>query len=340
MSLVRARLDKARASLYDARMKIINTGLYGANGHQVFGLLAANPRAVCRGFAGFPRERLPEPLRSNPAVRDYGSLDAMLADPELQLVSLCSPRRDAQAADAVRCLEAGKHVYAEKPCALNEADLDAILKTAAAHGVKFHEMTGSAFDQPYREMRRLVRSGVLGEIVQVWAQKSYPWYDTRPQDEGLDGGLLRQAGVHAVRFVEHTTGLEATTVSAMETRLGNAVPGGECRRAAQISMRLSNGGLACVIVNYLNLKGFGSWGNEHLRIFGTEGFVESVDAAARTRLILKDQDCGPLKPAEPPLEWFECFLDELTGTGDGFPITQEEEFHPTRVVIRAKEAVL
>jgi predicted dehydrogenase len=321
-------------------MKTIHVGLYGANGHQLFRKqLDGNPRAVCGGFAGFARDRLPPALRNEPAVRDYGTLEALLADPAIDLVSLCSPRRDEQARDAIRCLEAGKHVYAEKPCAMNEPDLDTILALADSRGLKFHEMAGTAFDQPYREMGRLVRSGTLGAIIQVWAQKSYPWHQSRPQDEGIDGGLLVQAGIHAVRFIEHVTGLQATEVCAMETKLGNHVLTGECRRATQMMMRLSNGGLASAIVNYLNPhESFGSWGNEHLRVFGTGGFVESTDAGSRTRLVLNERDCGAVKPAEPSLDWFECYLDELAGTG-GFPIPLAEEIHPTRVVIRAKASV-
>jgi predicted dehydrogenase len=320
-------------------MQTIQVGLFGANGHQLLsGQLVGNTRAVCRGFAGFARERLPLALRNDSTVRDYGTLEALLADPAIDLVSLCSPRRDSQACDALRVLEARKHVYAEKPCVLTESDLDAILALAAERGLKFHEMAGSAFEQPYREMGRLVRGGTLGTVIQVWAQKSYPWFQSRPQDEGLDGGLLMQVGVHAVRLIEHATGLQTETVSAMETRLGNPDETGDCRRAAQIMMRLSNGGLASAVVNYLNPhESFGSWGNEHLRIFGTGGFVESTDAGSRTRLVMNERDCGALKPAEPPLDWFECFLDELTGTG-GFPIPLEEELHPARVVIRAKAA--
>jgi hypothetical protein len=142
-----------------------------------------------------------------------------------------------------------------------------------------------------------------------------------------------------VRFIEHVTGLKTVSVQAMETRLGNHERTGQCRRASQMMMRLSNGALAQAVVNYLNPhESFGSWGNEHLRIFGTGGFVEATDAGARTRLVLNERDAGPLQPAEPSLDWFDCFLDELTGTGT-FPLSLEDELHPTRVVIRAKGAV-
>jgi crotonobetainyl-CoA:carnitine CoA-transferase CaiB-like acyl-CoA transferase len=77
-------------------MKRIQVGLYGANGHQIHNQLEANPRAVCRGFSGYARERLSECLRNNRDLREYGSLADMAADPALDLISLCSPRRDTQ----------------------------------------------------------------------------------------------------------------------------------------------------------------------------------------------------------------------------------------------------
>ena len=53
---------------------------------------------------------------------------------------------------------------------------------------------------------RLVDQGTLGTIVHVQAQKSYPWHDRRPQDTAVDGGLVRQVGIHAVRFIHGATG--------------------------------------------------------------------------------------------------------------------------------------
>lgn len=43
-------------------------------------------------------------------------------------------------------------------------------------------------------------------MVQVIAEKSYPYHERRPRDEDVDGGLILQCGVHAMRFVEHVAG--------------------------------------------------------------------------------------------------------------------------------------
>jgi len=50
-------------------------------------------------------------------VRVEPDLDALIGAEDVELVSLCSPRRDEQFRHAVRCLEAGKHVLAERSCA-------------------------------------------------------------------------------------------------------------------------------------------------------------------------------------------------------------------------------
>jgi len=313
----------------------LGVGLYGMNGHQIHGALVAHPRARCVATAGLDPDRLPEPLRSAPDIRHYDSLEELLQDPRVALVSLCSPRRRDQAQEAIRCLEAGRHVYAEKPCAMTEEALDGIMETARRTGQVFHEMAGTAFEQPYLTMREIVRAGTLGTVVQVLAQKSYPYHDRRPQDEDIDGGLVLQVGVHALRFIEHVAGVKVQEIFAVQTRLGN--PGsGNLRMATSMMMRLANGGVASVLCNYLNPPAFGRWGNETLRIFGTEGFIEAVDGGTRTRLVLRDEDRGALDIQGPSRSYFDMVVASILDEAP-MPMTLEDEMHPTRMVIRARE---
>jgi len=318
-------------------MKKIGVGLYGTNGHQVYEKLVNHPLGECVAVAAFDHAALPATLQNDPGIPDYPSLEGLLQDERVELVSLCSPRRCDQAREAIQCLEAGKHVYAEKPCAMTEGDLEAIMAAAQRTGRRFHEMAGTAFDQPYRAMRGVVRSGVLGDIVQVLAQKSYPYHDRRPQDEDVDGGLLMQAGVHATRFIEHVAGLKITAISAIETSLGNPKEG-NLHMAASLIARLENGGVASILANYLNMPAFGVWGNETLRIFGTQGFVEAVDGGARTRLVLKNEDRGALPLDGPSQDYLDLYLASLLGQGE-MPFSMADEFHPTLMVIRAKQAI-
>jgi len=310
---------------------MLGVGLFGDNGHQIQDLLVRHPKARLVGSA-FCAAAFHQPP---PGTRIYTNLAEMLADGEIELVSLCSPVRAEQAEQAVRCLEAGKHVYAEKPCAFTEADLDRILSMAARAGKSFHEMAGTAFEEPYLSMGEIVASGEIGEVVQVFAQKSYPYHNRRPQDEDVDGGLIRQAAVHALRLIEHTARQRIVEISATETGLGNPKKGG-LRMAANLTMTLENGGIALVAANYLNQSGHGEWGNDHLRIFGAKGFVESTDGGRRTRLVVGGEDRGEIPRRENVPSYFDMLVDEILGLGK-MPLTSEEELHPTRMAIRAKD---
>ncbi|MEI8311096.1 MAG: hypothetical protein WCH98_10100, partial [Verrucomicrobiota bacterium] len=249
-------------------------------------------------------------------------------------VSLCSPRRIDQASEAVRALRAGKHVLAEKPCAMSEGDLDGIIAAAHETGKCFHEMAGTAFGQPYHAMREVVRSGQLGGIVQVIAEKSYPYYEERAQDEDLDGGQIMQNGIHALRFVEHVAGTPISSIHAVETTLGNPIAGGGLRMAASMLLTLENGGVASISDNYLNPRGTGVWGYESLKILGTLGMIESRAGGTWTRLVVGDKDLGQLDTSGPGIPWLDAVFGSILGRTK-MPLTLEEELSPTRWAIRA-----
>jgi predicted dehydrogenase len=315
-----------------ANAKKVRVGLYGNNGHQLNDLLKGHPRAELVACAHYiPPKELLEEL---PITR-HDSLLALALDPNVDLISLCSPMRSTQVEDAIVCLQNGKHVYAEKPCALSEPELDRVLAAADASRRHFREMGGSIFSSPYLQMRDVVCSGELGEIVQVFAQKSYPWHDGRPQDEMVDGGLTLQVGIHAARFVEHVTGIRISLLDLQETAHGNPVPNGGSRMAATLQGRLENGALVTLVANYLNQRGLGAWGNDHLRIFGTKGFVESVDGGKRTALVIGEAPARELPALEKPIDHADAYF-RLILENEPMPLSLEEELHPLRALLRVK----
>jgi predicted dehydrogenase len=309
--------------------KKIRVGLYGSNGHQLNVARFNFPDAQLVAVAALKQGTVPE------GVKRYATLDELIADPNVDLVSLCSPRRADQARDAIRCLEAGKHVYAEKPCALTEKELEGILAVAKRSGKEFHEMAGTAFAPHYAIMRKLVREGAIGDVIQVFVQKSYKYGQARPQDEALDGGQFLQAGIHAARMIEHVGGVRMKSVTGWETKFGSPEKG-EGRTASAAQIALENGGIATIIINYLN-PGITQMphGNETLRIFGTKGFIESDEDGARTRLVTKDGVVAPLEKV-PGMDYFDAVAKHLA-TGAPMPLTLEEELHPLRMLLAAKE---
>jgi predicted dehydrogenase len=314
-------------------VKKIGVGLYGSNGHQLRpDKIASHPHARLVAVAAL-RQSATLPA----GVKRYASLDELIADPGVEIVSLCSPRRADQARDAIRCLAAGKHVYAEKPSALTEAELDEILAAARRAGKQYHEMAGTAFAPNYAAMRRVVQDGKIGEVIQVLVQKSYRYGAARPQDEALDGGMFLQVGIHAARMIEHVGGVRIKSMVGWETTFGKPEKEkGEGKIAGAAQIVLENGGLATIVMNYLNPGNTPlPHGNETLRIFGTKGFVESVDGGTRTRLVTATGIVEPLERV-PGLDYFDAIAAHLSA-GVAMPLTLEQELHPLRMLLRAKE---
>jgi predicted dehydrogenase len=312
-------------------MRKIKIGLFGLRGHQIHALFGQGdlPEAQLVAVAGFGEKKV------RPEVRVYQTLDELLADQDVELVSLCSPFRSEQAGHAVRAMRAGKHVYSEKPVAMTEPDLDAIIRTARETGMCFHEMGGLQFSQPYLKVHEIVRSGVLGEVVQIHGQKSYPWTERRPTDENVDGGLAMQVGIYLTRFVEHIAAVRIKSIEMVETRFGNPVPGHNCRMAVAMQMTLANGGIASGTANYLNPMGDKVWGYEILRIFGTRGLVESSAEEGTVRLILQNKAPEVFDARAGSGDYFGLYVKSLLGQGT-MPLAIEDELSPTRWVVRAK----
>jgi predicted dehydrogenase len=112
----------------------IGLGLWGANGHQIHGQLDRYPRLKLVAFGGFGGDADTELQAGYPQARQCNSLEELLEITGVELVSLCSPLRTNQVDDTILALGKGIHVYAEKPCATTEADLDRLVVGDADRG--------------------------------------------------------------------------------------------------------------------------------------------------------------------------------------------------------------
>ena len=322
-------------------MSEVKIGIHGNRGHQILGRIPDLTRARLSAVSGVSREWFAGYREKRPdlmgGAEHFDDLDALLADGDVDLISFCSEHRADQAEHAIRALKAGKHVLCEKPMACSLEDLERLREAAEASGKEVRTMTPAIYSGCVHGLKQVVASGAIGEIIQVYALKSYPWRETRPQDTGIDGGLLMQAGIHAVGFVRYATGLEFTEVFAQDTKKGNPVAEGECRVGAQMACRMEGGVLAAILCNYCNPRAIGFHGNEQLRVFGTEGMIELVDGFQRRMLVTHEAPPSEFPDVEPdrtyPQDLVDCILD-----GTPTLLTQEDSFRNTEVVLQAQRS--
>lgn len=89
-----------------------------------------------------------------PAERCYTDYDAFLADPNMDVVLICSKDH---CEPAVKAAEAGKHVFVEKPFGFNLRQARAMADAADRAGVKMMVGYMKCYDTGYQEMLRQIR---------------------------------------------------------------------------------------------------------------------------------------------------------------------------------------
>jgi predicted dehydrogenase len=140
--------------------------------------------------------------------RAYGAADDLAADPEVDVVYVATPHARHEP-DALRFLEAGKHVLCEKPLALNAAQARRMAEAARANGRFLMEAMWSRFLPAYAVLRRLLTEGRVGEPLVVEADFGFRlpvMPEHRLFHRGLGGGALLDLGVYPLQLASLVLG--------------------------------------------------------------------------------------------------------------------------------------
>lgn len=106
-----------------------------------------------------------EALGARPA-----SLDEVLADPAIDAVSIASPAQ-MHFTHAEAALKAGKHVFVEKPLALDVADAGHLAALAGERGLRLMVGHLLQYHPVYRRLREMVEAGELGRLLYVYSNR-------------------------------------------------------------------------------------------------------------------------------------------------------------------------
>jgi predicted dehydrogenase len=238
--------------------------------------------------------------------RVYASFDAMLAGeqalPEserIDAVAVVTPNH-LHAPMAIAALEAGFHVFCEKPMAMSVAEAEAIAEAARSSGKHFAlAFTYSGYPL-VEEARARIARGDLGAIRLVQVEYLQGWlsqpideqgnkqaeWRTDPARAGL-GGCLGDIGTHAFQLAEHVSGLRVDSVSA---DLAIHVPGRRLDDDVSALLRFKGGARGVLKASQVAA---GEENGLKLRIHGELGGLEWAQMEPNT-LILRWLD----RPAE------------------------------------------
>lgn len=145
----------------------------------------------------------------------YGSYEAMLADPAVDLVYIATPH-PLHAQQAIDCMRAGKNVLVEKPFAANLKQAQAALDVADDTGLLCAEAFWTRYMPSRLIIDRLASGGEIGDVTSISADLSYRVdYKERLTDPNLAGGALLDVGVYPLNFIDMLMG--AREISRMAT---------------------------------------------------------------------------------------------------------------------------
>lgn len=114
------------------------------------------------------------PVHADPISAEFGAarigFDQVLADPGIAALSFATPA-ETHAALARRALEAGKHVFVEKPLALSLEDAEGLVALAAERGRVLMVGHLLQYHPIFAEMRRQIIGGRIGRLRYVYSNR-------------------------------------------------------------------------------------------------------------------------------------------------------------------------
>lgn len=149
---------------------------------------------------------------------------SLLSDPAIHLISITSPN-GLHREMAVAALEAGKHVWCEKPMALTLADAEAMaIAAATAKGQATALGYGYLRNPALQQAKRLIADGAIGDVFDVrgsvdedyMADPTLPWsWRLTRKDAGL--GTLGDLTVHLISLAQELAGGIASLCAMVDT---------------------------------------------------------------------------------------------------------------------------
>lgn len=143
----------------------------------------------------------------------------LLTNPSIDAIFVCSPD-NLHAEHAIAALDAGKHVFLEKPMAITIAECDAILAAEKRSSGKLYVGHNMRFFPVVRKMREWIEEGRIGRVEAVWCRHfiSYgadayfkDWHSERKNTTSL----LLQKGAHDIDVIHYLAGGHTRRVVGM-----------------------------------------------------------------------------------------------------------------------------
>jgi UDP-N-acetylglucosamine 3-dehydrogenase len=315
---------------------IIGLGWFGEwHGEALAGLHNVELHALCTRTPA----RLEELGRKFGVTNLYTDYHEMLKDPELEAVSVVT-MWDQHTAPTLAALEAGKHVFLEKPMASTVADCRRIVE--AAERASGHFMVGHIvrFQPRYAAAQREIAAGKIGRIVSLYARRNVPVSIGNSVLPKI--GPIMGDGVHDTDIMLWYTGAKIESVYAQSLN----VSGHRYPDVGWTMYRFDSGAIGVCENVWCMPDQRGFFPDERMEVIGTEGGIYIQENYPSLSLVVKEGATMPDSTYWPEIragvrggalaDELRYFADCIVSGQKPTVITPRESFEAARACLAAE----
>ncbi len=265
----------------------------------------------------------------------------LLDDPEIDAILIGSPSAE-HAPQMIECAEAGKHIFCEKPIALDPEIIRNALAEVDKSGVKLQVGFNRRFDPNFSAVQHQVASGALGDphIIRITSRDPAP-----PPAEYVagSGGMFLDMTIHDFDMARFLSGSEVNEVHAygavlVDPEIGKA---GDIDTAV-ISLKFANGALGIIENSRKAVYGY----DQRVEVFGAKGTAMADNNTPTSMIVLNESGTIRDKPLYFFLERYKtAFISELQAFVDAIRedkptlVSGKDGLVPVLIAMAAKESL-
>ncbi len=210
----------------------------------------------------------------------YQDHQRILEDRSIEAVLICSST-DTHAQIMQECATAGKHVFCEKPIALNLATIDQALEAVEQAGVKLQVGFNRRFDPSFLRIREAIAAGAIGapHILRITSRDPAPPPIAYVK---VSGGIFLDMTIHDFDMARFLIGSEVEEIyAAGAVRVDPAIGEAGDLDTTVITLRFENGVLGVIDNSRQAVYGY----DQRVEVFGSGGCVMADNSYPNTVLI-------------------------------------------------------
>lgn len=257
-------------------------------------------------------------FKANIATTDY---EEILTDKNVDLVIICT-HHNLHAEYSIKALQAGKAVFVEKPMAINQNELEELVKVIEAIKLPFMVGFNRRFSPFAKSIRKHIKNRTNPMIISYRMNAGYIPLDHWVHE---DGGRIIGEGCHIIDLFNYFTESEIETVSFDKITPNTKAISSQDN--VSITVKYVDGSIANLIYTAL---GNSKYPKENLELYCDNKIYKMTDyleleifGEKINKKVLKQQDKGHLQ------ELIELH-DTLTGENEKLPITLDDMIQTTK----------